>query len=47
MNDSLIDDFLTVINYAKENEQIVILLEEGTDTKLPYICANALIGRKT
>ena len=44
---SLRDDFLTAINYAKNNEQIVILLEDGTDTKFPYICAKGLIDRKT
>ena len=41
------DDCLTAINVAKDNEQIVILLEDGTDTKFPYICAKGLIGRKT
>lgn len=41
------DDFLTTINDAEENEQIVILLEDGTDTKFPYICAKGLIDRKT
>ena len=45
--DSLRDDFLTAIDDAENNEQIVILLEEGTDTKFPYICAKGLIGRKT
>ena len=44
---SLRDDFLTAINYAKNNEQIVILLEEGTDTKFPYIYAKGLIDRNT
>ena len=41
------DDFLTVINDAEENGEIVILLEDGTDTKFPYICAKGLIDRKT
>lgn len=41
------DDFSEVINNARENEDIVILLEEGTDTKFPYICANGLIDRRT
>lgn len=41
------DDFEQVIKDARENEQIVILLEEGTDTKFPYICANGLMDRKT
>lgn len=41
------DDCLTAIKDAEENGQIVILLEDGTDTKFPYICANGLIGRKT
>ena len=41
------DDCLTAINVAKDNEQIVILLEDGTDTKFPYICAKGLIDRKT
>lgn len=45
--DSLRDDFSTTINDAEENGQIVILLEDGTDTKFPYICAKGLIGRKT
>ena len=40
------DDFLTVINDAEENGEIVILLEDGTDTKFPYICAKGLIDRK-
>lgn len=40
------DDFSQVIKDARENEQIVILLEEGTDTKFPYICANGLQNRK-
>lgn len=44
---SLRDDFSTTIDDAKENEQIVILLEDGTDTKFPYICANGLIHRST
>lgn len=44
---NLRDDFLEVINDARENEDIVILLEEGIDTKFPYICANGLIDRKT
>src|SRR5574344_1695252 len=30
-----------------ENEDIVILLGEGTDTKFPHICANGLIDRRT
>lgn len=41
------DDFSQVIKDARENEQIVILLEDGTDTKFPYICANGLMDRKT
>lgn len=41
------DDFLTVINDAEENGEIVVLLEDGTDTKFPYICAKGLIDRKT
>lgn len=41
------NDFSESINYAKENEEIVILLEEGTDTKFPCIYANGLIDRKT
>lgn len=41
------DDFSEVINDAKENEDIVILLEEGIDTKYPYICANGLIHKRT
>ena len=41
------DDCLEAINDAEENEQIVILLEDGTDTKFPYICANGLIHRNT
>ena len=41
------DDCLAAINDAEENGQIVILLEDGTDTKFPYICANGLIDRKT
>lgn len=41
------DDFLTAINDAEENGEIVILLEDGTDTKFPYICAKGLIDRKT
>ena len=41
------DDFSTAIDVAKDNEQIVILLEDGTDTKFPYIYAKGLIGRKT
>ena len=41
------DDCLEAIKAAEENGQIVILLEDGTDTKFPYICANGLIGRKT
>ena len=45
--DSLRDDFSTTIDDAKENEQFVVLLEEGTDTKFPYICANGLIHRNT
>lgn len=40
------NDFLESINYAKENEEIVILLEDGMDTKYPHICANGLIDRK-
>lgn len=44
---SLRDDFSATINDAKENEQFVVLLEEGTDTKFPYICANGLIHRNT
>ena len=39
------DDFEQVIKDARENEQIVILLEEGTDTKFPYICANGLMDK--
>lgn len=41
------DDFEQVIKDARENEQIVILLEEGTDTKFPYICANGLMDKGT
>ena len=41
------DDCLAAINDAEENGQIVILLEDGTDTKFPYICAKGLIDRKT
>lgn len=41
------EDFAEVIKDAKENEDIVILLEDGIDTKFPYICANGLIDRKT
>lgn len=41
------NDFSESIDYAKENEEVVILLEEGIDTKFPYICANGLIDRKT
>lgn len=41
------NDFSESINYAKENEEIVILLEEGIDTKYPYICANGLIDKRT
>lgn len=41
------DDFSEVINDARENEDIVILLGEGTDTKFPHICANGLIDRRT
>lgn len=41
------DDFLKVINDAEENGEIVVLLEDGTDTKFPYICAKGLIDRKT
>lgn len=41
------NDFSQVIKDARENEQIVILLEDGTDTKFPYICANGLMDRKT
>ena len=44
---SLRDDFSTTIDDAKENEQFVVLLEDGTDTKFPYIHAKGLIGRKT
>ena len=44
---SLRDDFSTTIDDAKENEQFVVLLEDGTDTKFPYICANGLIHRNT
>lgn len=44
---NLRDDFSEVINDAKENEDIVILLEEGINTKYPYICANGLIDRRT
>lgn len=44
---SLRDDFSTTIDDAEENEQIVILLEDGTDTKFPYIHAKGLIDRKT
>ena len=40
-------DFLEAINDAEENEQIVILLGEGIDTKFPYIHAKGLIDRKT
>lgn len=40
------NDFSESINYAKENEEIVILLEDGIDTKYPHICANGLIDRK-
>ena len=40
------DDFLKVINDAEENGEIVVLLEDGTDTKFPYICAKGLIDRK-
>ena len=39
------DDFEQVIKDARENEQIVLLLEEGTDTKFPYICANGLMDK--
>ena len=45
--DSLRDDFSTTIDDAKENEQFVVLLEDGIDTKFPYICANGLIHRNT
>ena len=41
------DDCLAAINDAEENGQIVVLLEDGTDTKFPYICAKGLIDRKT
>lgn len=41
------DEFSTAIDVAKDNEQIVILLEDGTDTKFPYIYAKGLIDRKT
>ena len=41
------DDFSEVINDARENEDVVILLEEGIDTKYPYICANGLIDKRT
>lgn len=41
------NDFSESINYARENEEVVILLEEGIDTKYPYICANGLIDRRT
>ena len=41
------NDFSEVIKDARENGEIVILLEDGTDTKFPYICANGLIDRKT
>ena len=41
------DDCLETINDAEENGQIVILLEDGTDTKFPYICAKGLIHRNT
>jgi hypothetical protein len=41
------DDFSEVINDARENEDIVILLGEGIDTKFPHICANGLIDRRT
>lgn len=41
------DDFEQVIKDARENEQIVILLEEGTDTKFPYICVNGLMDKGT
>lgn len=41
------NDCLEAINDAEENEQIVILLEDGTDTKFPYIHAKGLIDRKT
>ena len=40
-------DFEQVIKDARENERIVILLEEGTDTKFPYICANGLMDKGT
>lgn len=40
-------DFLEVIKDAKENEDMVILLEEGIDTKYPYICANGLTEKRT
>lgn len=41
------NDFEQVIKDARENEQIVILLEEGIDTKFPYICANGWQDRRT
>ena len=41
------NDCLEAINDAEENGQIVILLEDGTDTKFPYICAKGLIDRNT
>ena len=44
---NLRDDFSATINDARENEQTVILLEDGVDTKFPYVCANGLIDRKT
>ena len=40
-------DFLEVIKDARENEDVVILLEEGIDTKYPYICANGLMEKRT
>lgn len=41
------EDFAEVIKDARENEDMVILLEEGIDTKYPYICANGLIDKRT
>ena len=41
------NDFSEVIKDARENEDVVILLEDGTDTKFPYICANGLIDKRT
>lgn len=41
------NDFSESIDYAKENGDIVILLEEGIDTKFPFIYANGLLDRKS